>query len=111
MLTLQALKWLKRPKTSKCVFGHFEIFKSQYIYKTYFNNVHSSGTGIAPGIAAVIAIPSNVKELNKRLNVLMPAYNEGHKDTYNEINGILKELLNQKEINEKQYKFIIESLS
>ena len=67
----------------------------------------------------VIFLPSNVKELNKRLKVLVAAYKEGHKDPqsgsnfvdiYNEINGILKELLNKKEINEKQYLFFIKHL-
>ena len=78
--------------------------------KSYGEQLNKEGDGLITNNNNVITIPSNVKELHKRLKILIAAYKEGHKDTYNEINGILKELLNQNEINEKQYKFILSSI-
>ena len=53
-------------------------------------------------------LTSDPKELFERLQLLISARKEGHsnKDMFNEINAILKELLNNKFITLEQYKQI-----
>jgi hypothetical protein len=96
-----------RPETAKITKYKKELEKTTQPFAStstpIIDEVDGDGGGFKKS-KAVIVIPSNVKELNKRLKVLIAGYKEGHNNSYNEINEILKELLNRKEMNEHQYK-------
>lgn len=57
-----------------------------------------------------VYIPNSVKEVWERLHKLLAAKKEGHTNSYNEINALLKFLLEQKEIDTKKYKEILDEI-
>ena len=65
----------------------------------YWQSQYLEGQGIS-----YVFLSSDPNILVNRLEVLIGEYLAGNKNSINEAEAILKELMNQKEINETQYK-------
>ena len=77
------------------------------LYKAikYWQSQYLEGQGVS-----YVFLSSDPNILVNRLEVLIGEYFAGNKNTLSESEAILKELMNQKEINETQYQNILKNL-
>ena len=83
--------------------GLGSTYKQTTLYST-LKSVGYDGKGFKQSAKPIIIIPKDPEELCKNLELQLQAQAAGHKNTFNHVNAILKELLYQKHINSKDYR-------
>jgi hypothetical protein len=84
-------------------------YHSTKLYKTLVDRpTKSKVEEVGDGLPAII--PSDPNELREQLLLQIAAKQAGHKSTFNISNGIMKELLRQKQLSIKEYRDILKNI-